>query len=344
MSTAEDTSTRARCLLNELSLPFVVCLVTAAHAQPGSSAPSDVARLTDEPLPVIVSGCPPGELSGLSTILAIELDALSAQTAEWLERYRPEVRLRCDGTILDVQVVDPGSGRFIGQHLDRGSDLKSDMARWVSLTIVELIASRATIPEKKRELEPTPEEAVEASRPSQPVAPRSYPKLGLEAHFALHGGEKPFSLSVGAGLVAELAVLEYLALAVDFQYFTGKTDASIGNIRNDSFSGALFLLGRAAHGLGVVEPGVGVRVGAIVFRGAPDDSAATDGMRSAHPFGGPCLAMLSRFEVSDVLNIAVNAEVGYTLWEAAALVDGRVELAQRGVWFLLGFGIGMVPG
>jgi hypothetical protein len=327
----------------ELCFLVVFFFVAGAHAQAAPPAGDVAVRLTDEPLVVSVKGCAHVDLSGLPGILAIELGALSAETAEWLAANRIEVQLRCDEAKMVVQAIEPLSGRFTGQHLESLEDMKNEMARFVALTIVELIASRATNPEKAEPPKVHPMKAVSpghAERPASP--PESYPHLAAEVHFVLYGGMKPFSLSVGAGITAGLVALKFLVLAIDFQFFTGATDASIGDIRSDAFSGAFFVLGRAAHAVGVIEPGVGIRAGALLFNGLPDDSALADGAKTTLPYGGPCVALLSRFDVWKRVHIAVNAEAGYTIFRADARVDNEVALSQRGAWFLAGIGIGMV--
>jgi hypothetical protein len=260
------------------------------------------------------------------------------------------VQIQCAEAVVTVRVVEPATGRFSGRELNPDGEMASDFSRFIALSIVEIMASRAAgeaavgggtsdvpsvVSPEASVSEPSPNTLLETARNSRG------PRIG--AMFLLHGGNRPFSLSIGARLGLALALLDHLSFAIDFSFYTGTSTTGIGEIRGGAYSGALFALARLPIPFGEVNVGGGYRLGTVIYRGTPDDATAADGFKTTHLIGGPCVAVKMAVNMGRLLVLPVAAELGYLLQRAAAEVDSAVETASEGVWLLFGVGIGVRP-
>ena len=294
-----------------------------------------------------IVGCEDADLEGMQRLLNIELKSLSRQTAEWLMETHPAIEMRCSHDLLHVEVRDPSSGRFVGQSIERHGEMQKDLKRFVALTLVELIASSAADGQKQNPVDspmstPGNEKKVTDDHSAGKRISREtdFPRYYLGLFFALGGGQQPFALTYGAGVAFSLGVVEYFALAVDVLFLSSQHDVEKGEIQADNFGGAIFGTFRLAHHIVTVNGGVGLRAGALMFRGSPDKGAELEGHSTVQPWGGPCLTLMTRFRLSSKLRFALHGEVGYTIWKAGAMVDDKMAVSQEGVWVVFGAGIG----
>jgi hypothetical protein len=214
------------------------------------------------------------------------------------------------------------------------------MPRYVALAAVELIASVADISDtssaQPTEENPTEEVHDTVQLQSPPRRPIGRWNLGAIAH----GSGRPFGVSFGGVLAGEILLPARLCVAADVQFTMSKEDASLGNIRQTIWSGALALLTRFQVTRLAIRPGVGFRGGQVFWKGEAKSTDQTITHSENAPWGGPFIALLTNGQLSGKWEISLNIEVGYTLFEAGALVDEEREQSVSGVWGTFSLGIG----
>jgi len=314
----------------------VLPAVLAAMISTGAARAQEIAD--PSVVPVQVESCEPDEFSEVPRLLAMELSLLPRRTAGWVKRTAPEVRIRCDGGAVIVQLMEPRTGRYTGQALQRQGTGVTQVQRTAALTIVELMTSRAEQPAPPV---PTPEPPAPAPRtpalaPSSGTPPGAF--VFLRGAAAVNGGFQPFRVYPGVVLALD-AGGRWVLVSLDARYEGGVHSVPAGDIRTDVWSGALSLRVRSATSRVAFHTGVGLRLGAVRFAGTPDDPLVTDGRRFAGFTGGPCISLVTLVRLAAPVFLALHMEGGVTLWTADARVDDRTVLSARGFRFAAGLGL-----
>jgi hypothetical protein len=297
-------------------------------------------------VPLLTSGCPMDEMMGLKGMLAIELSTMSPETAAWVAKRDPRVEIACTTTQLKIEILDANLDRVIEQRVALTDEVTSDLKRFLGLTITELLAACAAgeiLPNGEAPRPPEGPEALPVDTTSA-TEKRQHPPWRWQLTYVLRTGGSPFWTSHGAALLGEVTVISRLNVALEFQFSIGKEAVSLGEIRTDFWSGAFFILADLSHGVVAVRPGIGFRAGAVSWKGEPDYPAQVTSRNPTEPWGGPAFTLMTGVEVAKPLAVAIDAEVGAALIESGALVDDRMVLSLRGVWFMLKIGLGVTFG
>ena len=84
------------------------------------------------------------EIAGLKGMLAIELSAMSPETAAWVTEEDPRVQIACTESQLKIEIVNANLDTVIEQRVALTDAVTSDLKRFLSLTIIELLAASAS--------------------------------------------------------------------------------------------------------------------------------------------------------------------------------------------------------
>lgn len=292
------------------------------------------------PIEVVVTGCPEGEFRSLAHLLAVETSASSPETAAWIQQHRPQLSVRCVERAIRISLENNTHTILSERAVHRGEAIARDMPRYVALAAVELIASVASVLDTSS-AQPTEKNPTEEVHDTvQPPSPGRRPFGRWSLGALAHGSGIPFDVSFGGVLEGEILLPARLCVAADVQFTMSKEDATLGSIRQTMWSGALALLTRFQATRWAIRPGIGFRGGRVHWKGEPKNDDQTIAYENSAPWGGPFIALLTSGQLSEKWEIAMNIEIGYTLFEAGALVNDSRELSLSGVWGMFSLGIG----
>ena len=293
-------------------------------------------------IPIAVEGCPAEELTGVRRILNIELLSISDETSNWLAAGAQRVTIRCEGSVLQIQLRDGAGAPVENVSVNREPVVEQDINRYVALTIVELIASGAA--ERVTRIDDTASDTGGGvSAPEvrislrEPVSTRRFGAITLAPLF--RSGGEPFWMTYGAVLSGSVALVPKLRLAIDAEVSTGSETVSLGEIRSTIFSGSLSLAGSFVVGRVDIQPGIGFRGGGVAWRGAASEPESTNEYAPVRAWAGSYGILLITVSASRLVDIATFVEAGGVLIEAGAEVGETRALAVAGAW--ISFGVGL---
>jgi hypothetical protein len=259
------------------------------------------------------------------------------------------VSVGCTGSVIELEVQDPVTGKKLSRHLQIPPDLAGARARVLGMSIAELVAASwielsGTSSSPARVVEATApagtrQAALSAANRGLDTGTRGY-ELGSYA-FAQRLPKQnfdTFGVGVGVGWIAR----SWLDLAFDARADAGSRSVSLGHI--DALLGSLAVCPRARRTLGrwTLEAGLGLRVGVVHLSGvARTDLSPMPEQRSPSlPWAGPLLEL--RVSVLPVRPLLVSArmEAGIVSYRAEARVAGQNEFAIAGPWLGVGLGFG----
>ena len=294
---------------------------------------------------VDVLDCPETEFHELNHLIMVETSAASAETVKWITDYRPGVVVQCAGEIIELRLLSPDNQVIRKMTIDRNEPVARDIQRYTATALVELISATASIAVRPPRMSESGAEVVESGNSTdRPIAvaphPSQYGNWRWNLGALLRGGSRPFKVTYGASIQGEKTVFRRLSLAGDLQFSIGTADAALGRIRQTIWSGAISVLSIFTTSHWAIRPGIGFRGGQVFWKGEPASDADTIAYLVHAPWGGPFIALLSSRRLSAHAAFTLNLEVGYTIFEAGALVDKKRELSVSGMWFGLSAGLG----
>ncbi len=259
------------------------------------------------------------------------------------------VSVDCSGPLIELEVLDPVTGKKLSRHLQIPPELSGARTRVLGMSIAELVAASWI------ELSGTsasPARVVEATAPSDTRrAALSAAKRDLDTgargyeveSFALaqrlpKENFDSFGVGVGFGWIAQ----DWLDLSVEASGESGSRAVSLGRI--NALLGSLAFCPRARRALGIwsFEAGVGVRLGLAHLSGvARADLDPVPEQRSPTlPWAGPLLELRASVRPLRPLLVSALVEAGFVSDRAEARVAGQGEFAIAGPWLGLGLGFG----
>jgi hypothetical protein len=259
------------------------------------------------------------------------------------------VTVRCAEAVIEVEVLDPVTGKKLSRHLQIPPDLAAARTRVLGISIAELVAASWIELSGASE---SPARVVERTAPKETRgAALSAAERGLGAgargyeveSFAF--GERftaqrfdSFGVGVAFGWIAQ----RFLDLTLDARGDAGSRAVSLGRVNTLLGSLAFSPRARLALGFWALEAGVGVRVGLVHFGGAArSDLNPAPGQRSPNlPWAGPLVALGASVRPLRPLVLSARLEAGLVSYRAEARIGGANEFAIAGPWLGLGLGFG----
>ncbi|MBN2343784.1 MAG: hypothetical protein JXX29_10295 [Deltaproteobacteria bacterium] len=297
-------------------------------------APTPLLANEHNVIDIVVTECAENEFHNLEHLIEVEFSASFPEVITWIRDHRPVLQVRCKDDRIEIQLKKQDQTLLNRVVLDRTEALARDMPRYVALAAVELMAPGGANPNDIPETQVTI-----AQRSFRPHPPPYRGRRWSIGTLAQAGGE-PFTVTFGAGLHGEVGIQPRVSLAAEFGFTTGTSDASLGNIRQTLWSGALTLLSRFQTQNWSIRPGLGFRLGQVIWKGEPLSAEETISHRAYAPWGGPFIALLSSPRLSQNIELSFHVELGYAIFETGALVNNESEQTVSGLWGGIFLGIG----
>jgi hypothetical protein len=312
---------------------MLTCFLATLTTTPASARPRPHPRVQ-----LRIDDCSDITPAAVREIVAVELGALLVMEGE-AAADTARVAVRCTQDGAELSVFDPITDKSLSRTVALYSVAPSARTRLLALSVAELVAASWV------ELETNPTPAIPPVGNAAPLAARDAVRLSLRQHEAVTPYGR-FSLSAvgsvqgffsagalyGGGLRLSFSQRYYLGFAIDFLAQHGNASAALGEIGIDSLSGsALFLLARYWSRIGV-RGGVGLRVGAVQFKGTAFDPTTT---RSANLWGawlGPMGQVGLSVLAARRLSIGIDGELGDAVLPVRALSNGKQVAALSGPW------------
>ncbi|HEY4105183.1 MAG TPA: hypothetical protein VGM44_14895 [Polyangiaceae bacterium] len=261
------------------------------------------------------------------------------------------VTVRCAETAIEVEVLDPVTGKKLSRHLQIPPDLAAARTRVLGISIAELVAASWIELSGTSE---SPARVVERTAPKETrTAALSAAERGLSTGARGRGYElQSFAFgerftaqdfdSAGVGVAFGWIARSFLDLTFDARGDAGSRAVSLGRVNTLLGSLAFCPRARLALGLWALEAGVGVRVGLVHFGGVArsDLTPAPESRSPTLPWAGPLLAFAASVRPVRPLVFSARLEAGLVSYRAEARVAGASEFAIAGPWLGLGLGFG----
>jgi hypothetical protein len=259
------------------------------------------------------------------------------------------VSVDCSGPLIELEVLDPVTGKKLSRHLQIPPELSGARTRVLGMSIAELVAASwielsGTSASPARVVEATASDdtrraALSAAKRDLDTGARGYEVESFalaqrlpKEHF------DSFGVGVGFGWIAQ----DWLDLSVQASGEAGSRAVSLGRI--NALLGSLALCPRARRALGnwSFEGGVGMRIGLAHLSGvARADLDPVPEQRSPTlPWAGPLLELRASVRPLRPLLVSALLEAGLVTYSAEARVAGQGEFAIAGPWLGLGLGFG----
>jgi hypothetical protein len=289
------------------------------------------------------------ELGNSVTVLPAEPTPKSEPNAGPVDPQLARVTVSCAGSVIELEVRDPVTGKTLSRHLQIPPELSGARTRVLGMSIAELVAASwielsGTSASPARVVEATASRetrsaALSAARRGLATGARGYEveSFAFAQRFTKERFDS-FGVGVGFGWVAR----EWLDLTLDARGDAGTRSVSLGHI--NALLGSLAFCPRARRALGnwSLEAGLGVRAGLVHLSGVArsDLTPAPEQRSPTLPWAGPMLELRASFRPARPLLVSALFEAGLVSYRAEARVAGQGEFAVAGPWLGLGLGFG----
>jgi hypothetical protein len=238
---------------------------------------------------------------------------------------------------------DPGTTKSLERLVALAQVPQADQARFVAISVVELLASAWGEP-RHEPPRPPPEPPV---YPVVVVAPAPAPAPEPPRwRVSVVGSARRFagfsSVAPGGGLAVERSTKGGLAVAADVLAEATTQTTGLGSIDGLLASASLVGLARVGSGRFRVEPGLGARAGLVRLTGR-GAAAASPPVRAGSvrgTWGGPLVALRAAVTLPHLLVLAVGGELGYATAGALGRIEGGPDVGVRGAWWGVLAGVG----
>jgi hypothetical protein len=259
------------------------------------------------------------------------------------------VTVDCSGALIDLEVLDPVTGKKLSRHLQIPSELAGARTRVLGVSIAELVAASwielsgtSASPARVVEATASPDTrsaALSAAKRSLDTGARGYEVLSFalaqrlpRAHF------DSFGVGVGFDWIAR----DWLDLSANANGEAGTHAVSLGHI--DALLGSVAFCPRVRRAIGnwSFEAGPGMRVGLAHLSGVAraDLSPVPEQRSPTLPWAGPMLELGVSVRPLRPLLVSGVLEAGFVSYSAEARVAGQGEFSIAGPWLGLGLGFG----
>jgi hypothetical protein len=261
--------------------------------------------------------------------LALELSTLG------LEQATPRLKLRCEGSLVLVELTrDSGEHHPVELRLELRDTARGERARLVALAASELIAQaeRVAVAPPSR-----PEPVTHLPKPvARGPRERVHQLFGaLNAGFA--GSERT---TLWGGAVGARLGFERWALLLDTRFERGEATLALSDVRWSSLSAFVGAQVHTRADFYELSAGLGLRAGWLVLGATA--TPPYEGQRMTAPWAGLALPLRAALLPGERLRPFVGLEGGYVFLPVRGRAsDGRLMLAQRGLWMTASAGLGV---
>jgi hypothetical protein len=292
-----------------------------------------------------LDSCVPAPADEVRRMLGIELHAALEDELE-PSAHATRVRVGCRGSLAQLHVVDPITGKALDRVIDVLALAPKAVARLLALAITELVAASWT----EAETNPTP--AVPPAGPAPPPEAKQAVREAVEQReVALTVRTWNLSAAVGArggsagpvyggGLGVRFNATDWGGLALDATAHYGVSGSPLGLISQGNLSLGLSAYAQYIAARYALRAGVGARAGPVWLVGQPYSLDSASGSSLFGVWGGPMITASLSVPVHPAVALEASAEAGYVVRPVTALVNGSPAASIEGAWGAVNLGVG----
>jgi hypothetical protein len=306
----------------------------------GQSSPDSRPRVHLE-----LDPCVPAPVEDVRRMLQIELHAALDEEPE-PSAHATRVRVVCRGTLAQLHVVDPITGKALDRLIDVLSLAPKAVARLLALAITELVAASWS------EVETNPTPAVPPAGPALPPEARRAVREAVEEREAARmvrtwnlnaavGARGGSAGPVYGGCVGvRFNAADWGGLALDATGHYGVSGSPLGLISQGNLSLGLSAYAQYTAARYALRAGVGARAGPVWLVGQPYSVDSAAGSTLFGLWGGPMITASLSVPVHPAVSLEASAEAGYVVRPVTALVNGSPAASVEGAWGAVNLGVG----